>query len=63
MDAEIIERRKIMKMEDWVEALEGIKNNKVVKIPYQLQREGQINSIIESLGGELATFQYFQKVL
>lgn len=51
-----------MKIEEFLEALKAIAENREVMIPAQLHLRGQINSIIDSLGGPTAAFEYFKKV-
>jgi len=51
-----------MTIEDFKDILAGIRDNKIVCIPYQLHRDNQINAIIEALGGPAEAFDYFTKV-
>jgi len=51
-----------MKMEEFVEALKAIAEHREVLIPAQIHLRGQINSIIDALGGETGAYEYFKKV-
>ena len=51
-----------MKMEDFVDALKAIAENREVCLPAQIHLRGQINDIIDALGGPTATYEYFKKV-
>jgi hypothetical protein len=51
-----------MTMHDWVLMLEAIRDHKEVAIPAQLHLRGQINGIVNSLGGEAEALEYFMKV-
>jgi len=51
-----------MAIEEFVEALKAIAEDREVMIPAQIHLRGQINSIIDSLGGPTATYEYFRKV-
>ncbi|MFZ2937632.1 MAG: hypothetical protein WA066_02885 [Candidatus Omnitrophota bacterium] len=52
-----------MTMEDFNDILEGIRDEKIVYIPYQLIRHNQLNKIIDVLGGSSEACDYFMKVL
>ena len=56
------ERQNKMTMEDWKDIFAGIRDNKVVTIPYQLHRDNQINAIMDALGGPAMAFDYFMAV-
>ena len=51
-----------MKMEEFVEALKAIAENREVLIPAQIHLRGQLNNIIDTLGGATAAYKYFEKV-
>jgi len=52
-----------MTMEELVATLEAIKDNKEVLIPYQLHSAGQIQNIIESIGGINAAVEFFHAIM
>ena len=51
-----------MKMEEFVEALKAIAEDREVMIPEQIHLRGQINSIIDALDGPTEAYEYFKKV-
>ena len=51
-----------MTIEEFIEALKAIAENREVSIPAQIHLRGQINDIIDSLGGPTAAYEYFKKV-
>lgn len=51
-----------MTMQDFVNILVAIRDNKEVKIPYQLIKHGELNSIVDVLGCNGAV-DYFEKIL
>jgi hypothetical protein len=51
-----------MTIEDFKDILAGIRDEKCVCIPFNLHCDGQINAIIEALGGPADAFDYFMDV-
>jgi len=51
-----------MNMDEWVEALKAIHENRNMLLGVQLHLRGQINAIIDALGGTKAAYEYFVKV-
>ena len=51
-----------MTMEDFVNMLAAIRDDKVVLIPYQLHCDGQLRGLIRSLGGTSEAVDYFGKI-
>lgn len=51
-----------MTIEEFIGALKAIAENRQVMIPAQIHLGGQINDVIDSLGGPTATYEYFKKV-
>lgn len=51
-----------MTMQDFVNILVAIRDNKEVKVPYQLIKHGELNNIINALG-QSGAVDYFGKIL
>ena len=51
-----------MNMDEWIEALKAINENRSMLLGAQLHIHGQINAIIDALGGTNAAYEYFVKV-
>jgi len=51
-----------MNMDEWVEALKAIHENRNMLLGAQLHLRGQVNAIIDALGGTKAAYEYFVQV-
>lgn len=52
-----------MIMEEFVSMLAAIRDGRTVKISYSLHSEGQLHSLIKSLGGTSEAVNYFEQIL